>query len=299
MENVTILDGGMGQELVKRSKRELTPLWSADVMLHEPNLVRDVHAEFIESGAEVITLNTYTATPQRLTRDGSIELIEPLHEAAIKAAQSAVAQSSKPHTKIAACLPPLVASYHPDDAMPFEEALSSYQQLVALQKSAADIFLCETMSSLKEAKAACTAAKETGKPVWVAFSVSDSEPTLLRGGEPIADAIKALSQLEPQMILLNCSRPEAINAALNEIHPLLRECKINFGVYANGFKAVDELYPGDTVESLAQRKDLSPEKYAEYAVAWAQQGASVIGGCCEISPLHIKAVSEAFKRKIN
>lgn len=295
MKNVTILDGGMGQELVKRSKRELTPLWSADVMLHEPNLVRDVHAEFIESGAEVITLNTYTATPQRLTRDGSIELIKPLHEAAIKAAQSAVAQSSKPHTKIAACLPPLVASYHPDDSMPFEEALSSYQQLVALQNSAADIFLCETMSSTKEAKAACIAAKETGKPIWIAFSVSDSEPTLLRGGEPIADAIKALSQLEPQMILLNCSRPEAINAALNEIHPLLRECKINFGVYANGFKAVDELYPGDTVESLAQRKDLSPEKYAEYAVAWAQQGASVIGGCCEISPLHIKVLSKALK----
>ncbi|WP_269520948.1 homocysteine S-methyltransferase family protein [Alteromonas sp. BMJM2] len=295
MKNVTILDGGMGQELVKRSKRELTPLWSADVMLHEANLVRDVHAEFIESGAEVITLNTYTATPQRLTRDGSIELIKPLHEAAIKAAQAAVAQSSKPHTKIAACLPPLVASYHPDDAMPFEEALSSYQQLVALQNSAADIFLCETMSSTKEAKAACIAAKETGKPIWIAFSVSDSEPTLLRGGEPIADAIKALSQLEPQMILLNCSRPEAINAALNEIHSLLRECEIPFGVYANGFKAVDELYPGDTVESLSQRKDLSPEKYAEYAVAWAQQGASVIGGCCEISPLHIKAVSEQLK----
>lgn len=296
MKNVTILDGGMGQELVTRTSRALTPLWSADVMLHEPNLVRDVHAEFIENGAEVITLNTYTATPQRLSRDGSIDLLQPIHEAAIHAAKAAIAQTTTPHTKIAACLPPLVASYHPDDAMPFEEALSSYQQLVALQNSAADIFLCETMSSTKEAKAACIAAKETGKPIWIAFSVSDSEPTLLRGGEPIADAIKALSQLEPQMILLNCSRPEAINAALNEIYPLLRECKINFGVYANGFKAVDELYPGDTVESLAQRKDLSPEKYAEYAVAWAQQGASVIGGCCEISPLHIKAVSEQLKK---
>lgn len=296
---MTILDGGMGQELIKRTSRKLTPLWSADVMLHEPNLVRDVHAEFIENGAEVITLNTYTATPQRLTRDGSIELLKPLHEAAIKAARESIAQSGKPHTQIAACLPPLVASYHPDDTMPFEEALGSYQQLVDLQKSAANLFLCETMSSIKEAKAACTAAKETSKPVWIAFSVSDTEPALLRGGERIADAIKELSQLEPQMIMLNCSRPEAINAALNEIHSLLVERKIPFGVYANGFKAVDELYPGDTVENLAQRKDLSPKKYAEYALAWAQQGASVIGGCCEISPLHIKAVSEAVKRKIN
>jgi S-methylmethionine-dependent homocysteine/selenocysteine methylase len=299
VKNVTILDGGMGQELIKRTSRKLTPLWSADVMLHEPNLVRDVHAEFINNGAEVITLNTYTATPQRLTRDGSIELIAPLHSAAIKAAREAIAQSGMPHTKIAACLPPLVASYHPDDSMPFEEALSSYQELVDLQKSAADLFLCETMSSIKEAKAACTAAQKTEKPIWIAFSVSDTEPALLRGGERIADAIKELSLLEPQMILLNCSRPEAINAALNETHSLLVENEIPFGVYANGFKAVDELYPGDTVESLAQRKDLSPEKYAEYALEWAQQGAIVIGGCCEISPMHIKAVSEALKREVN
>ena len=285
----------MGQELVKRTSRELTPLWSADVMLHEPNLVRDVHAEFIESGAEVITLNTYTATPQRLIRDGSLDLIGPLHKAAIKAAREAIAQSGKLDTKIAACLPPLVASYHPDDSMPFEEGLSSYQQLVALQNTAADIFLCETMSSTKEAKAACTAAKETGKPVWIAFSVSDTEPTRLRGGEFIADAVKELSTLAPQMILLNCSRPEAINAALGEIDALLTAHELPFGVYANGFKAVDELYPGDTVENLAQRKDLSPERYAEYAIAWAQQGASVVGGCCEISPMHIMAVSEALK----
>ncbi len=296
MKNVTILDGGMGQELIKRTSRKLTPLWSADVMLHEPNLVRDVHAEFINNGAEVITLNTYTATPQRLTRDGSIELLKPLHGAAIKAAQEAITTSGKAETKIAACLPPLVASYHPDDSMPFEEALRSYQQLVELQSDAADIFLCETMSSIKEAKAACTAAKEAGKPIWIAFSVSDTEPALLRGGERIADAVKELSLLEPQMILLNCSRPEAINAALNETHSLLVERKIPFGVYANGFKAVDELYPGDTVENLAQRKDLSPEKYAEYALAWAQKGASVIGGCCEISPLHIKALSEQLKK---
>lgn len=151
------------------------------------------------------------------------------------------------------------------------------------------------MSSIKEAKAACTAAKEAGKPIWIAFSVSDTEPALLRGGERIADAVKELSLLEPQMILLNCSRPEAINAALKKIYSLLVEREIAFGVYANGFKAVDELYPGDTVENLAQRKDLSPEKYAEYALAWAQKGASVIGGCCEISPLHIRAVSEALK----
>ncbi|MFT4845855.1 MAG: S-methylmethionine-dependent homocysteine/selenocysteine methylase, partial [Cellvibrionaceae bacterium] len=68
MNPITLLDGGMGQELLRRSSRAITPLWSADIMLNEPKLVRDLHRDFIASGAQVITLNTYSATPQRLAR---------------------------------------------------------------------------------------------------------------------------------------------------------------------------------------------------------------------------------------
>lgn len=58
MSNITLLDGGMGQELLRRSKRPATPMWSADIMLNEPNLVSDLHYDFIQAGASVITLNT-------------------------------------------------------------------------------------------------------------------------------------------------------------------------------------------------------------------------------------------------
>ena len=70
---ITILDGGMGQELVKRSKKEITPLWSTQVMIDEPEVVRDLHVDFIKAGSRVITLNAYTMTPERLKRDGQIE----------------------------------------------------------------------------------------------------------------------------------------------------------------------------------------------------------------------------------
>ena len=69
MKNVILTDGGMGQELVRRSKSEPTPLWSARVLIDEPDLVRDLHAEFIRAGARVITINTYSATPERLARE--------------------------------------------------------------------------------------------------------------------------------------------------------------------------------------------------------------------------------------
>lgn len=286
MSTITILDGGMGQELLRRSSREVTPMWSADIMLYEPELVRDLHREFIESGARVITLNTYTATPQRLKRENQFEQLTHLHHAAMRVAQEAIELSQRDDVAIAGSLPLLVASYHPEVSLSYEDSLMSYRQLVALQSPASDIFICETMSSICEAQAACTAAKESGKPVWVAFSVSDTQPNQLRSGELLQDALDELEVLSPDAILLNCSQPEAISACW----PLMQQSQAKIGAYANGFVSIDALYPGDTVEELEMRTDMSPEQYAAHAMHWVQKGASIIGGCCEIGPDHIKAL---------
>ncbi len=286
MSTITILDGGMGQELLRRSSREVTPMWSADIMLNEPELVRDLHREFIDSGARVITLNTYTATPQRLKRENQFEQLTHLHHAAMHVAQEAIELSQRDDVAIAGSLPPLVASYHPEVSLSYEDSLMSYRQLVALQSPASDIFICETMSSICEAQAACTAAKESGKPVWVAFSVSDTQPNQLRSGELLQDALDELEVLSPDAILLNCSQPEAISACW----PLMQQSQAKIGAYANGFMSIDALYPGDTVEELEMRTDMSPEQYAAHAMHWVQKGASIIGGCCEIGPDHIKSL---------
>ena len=121
MSKVTLLDGGMGQELLRRSSRKVTPLWSADIMLNEPLLVRDLHSEFITSGARVITLNTYTATPQRLERDGELSQLTHLHQQAMNAAKNAIEITECDGVSIAGCLPPLVASYRPDVSLSFED----------------------------------------------------------------------------------------------------------------------------------------------------------------------------------
>lgn len=291
MTNITLLDGGMGQELLRRSSRPVTPMWSADIMLHEPHLVKDLHREFIESGARVITLNNYTATPQRLLRENAIQYMQSIHQKAIDAAQQAVKQSTRHDVKIAGCLPPLVASYRPEVSLSYDESLSSYRQLVSLQSQGCDLFICETMSSITEAKAACTAAKESNKPVWVAFTVKDEAPQQLRSGELLQDAITELKKLDPQAMLLNCSQPEAISACW----PLINASENTVGAYANGFVSIASLYPGDTVEELEMRQDLSPQQYAEHAMHWVGSGASIIGGCCEIGPKHIKALHEQLK----
>jgi S-methylmethionine-dependent homocysteine/selenocysteine methylase len=257
-------------------------------MLNEPRLVRDLHRDFIESGARVITLNTYTATPERLARENELAHMEGLHQSAMNAALEAIDLAQCNDVAIAGCLPPLVASYRPDVSLSFKESLASYRRLVDLQSPASHLFLCETMASITEATAACTAGLESGKPVWVALTVSDSNPGLLRSGESLSDAIKALESLGADVILLNCSQPEAISASW----PQLSHSQQKIGAYANGFVSIASLHPGGTVEQLEARKDLSPLQYAEHAMGWVKNGASVIGGCCEIGPAHIKALHE-------
>ncbi|TGT59364.1 hypothetical protein EN813_027465 [Mesorhizobium sp. M00.F.Ca.ET.170.01.1.1] len=111
MTSVTLTDGGMGQELVRRSKSEPTPLWSARVLIDEPDLVRDLHAEFIRAGARVITINTYSATPERLAREGADDLFKPLQKRGIELARQARDESGD--AAIAGCLSPLFGSYAP------------------------------------------------------------------------------------------------------------------------------------------------------------------------------------------
>ena len=85
----TLLDGGMGQELVKRAKNPLTPLWSADVLRDHLDLVVDVHRDFIQAGADVITLSSYAATPTRLAKYNRQDEFKVLQKAAISAARQA------------------------------------------------------------------------------------------------------------------------------------------------------------------------------------------------------------------
>ena len=84
MSNIVLLDGGMGQELIRRSSHPPTPMWSAKVMMDEPEIVAAVHRDYIEAGAKVLTLNTYSATPERLARDASEDLFKPLQAKAIE-----------------------------------------------------------------------------------------------------------------------------------------------------------------------------------------------------------------------
>jgi len=290
--STTILDGGMGQELSRRSASPPTPLWSSQVLIDEPDLVADLHREYIEAGADVITLASYTATPERLERHGVLDRFDALHAAALDIARRArdesVLADERSAVRIAGSLPPLVGSYRPDTTPERDAALASYRRIVERQAVGVDLFLCETMASIAEASAAATAALESGLPVWVALTVDDDRSGRLRSGESLADARAALEPLGIATLLLNCSTPEAIDAAW----PGLLGASVPIGAYANAFTSVAALEPGGTVDALDARTDLGPEAYAERAARWVADGATIVGGCCETAPAHVRMLAE-------
>jgi S-methylmethionine-dependent homocysteine/selenocysteine methylase len=291
MSRITLLDGGMGQELIRRSPAKPTPLWSARVMLDYPDLVRQVHLENIRAGARVITVNAYSATRDRLEREGFGDRFEELQRTACELALRARDESGEEVT-IAGCLPPLTWSYRPDLVRPATETEPIYAEIAALQAPHVDLILCETMCAGEESLGAVRGAAATGKPVWVAWTVDDADGARLRSGETLAEADAMLDGLPVAARLVNCSKPEAVDQALPGLAALGGPAGGRCGAYANAFTEIAAPFePGTTVERLAARKDMGPETYAGFAIGWVGQGATIVGGCCEVGPAHIAEIA--------
>ena len=295
MTDIIFLDGGLGQEINKRSfNTKSHPLWSLKVMYDQPDIVLKVHLDFIQAGAKVLTLNNYTATLPRLQKYGDPKKFFRTHELASSIMQDAVKKANihREEIDIAGCLPPLVASYVSSEALAFDESVEHYQKLIMAQKNYVDLFLVETMSNICEAKAAISALLSFGLPALVSVTITDNFSNTLRSGEKLELAAEQLKEFGASALMLNCSFPESIEHAL----PILAKSGLPFGAYANKFKSVKELSPGSTVDNLSERHDLSINKYLDFVYRWIDIGATIIGGCCEIGPSYISHLSSELQR---
>ena len=292
MARITLLDGGMGQELLARTGDTPTPLWATQVMIDHPDLVRDIHIDYFAAGATVATTNTYAVHHDRLIRDGKDHLFLTLLRKA--AAQAVAARNARGRGgRIAGSLGPLVASYRPDLCPPVREAAAKYTEIVRVLAPHVDLFLCETMSSVQQVAGALEGAAPSGLPVWISVTVDDCDGSCLRSGEPISALGPLFARRRPAAVLANCSMPEAMAAALTEI----AKFHVPYGAYANGFTHISDAFLQDspTVDDLTARHDLTPERYAAFAMTWVAQGATIVGGCCEVGPAHIAELAKSLR----
>jgi homocysteine S-methyltransferase len=293
MTKITLLDGSIGQELVKLSGDKPTPLWSTSVMMNDPSLVLKVHDSYFQAGSTVATTNTYTLLPDRMEKAGlGNDQLDALITTAISLARES--RDLNGSGRIAGSIGPLEGSYRPQACPPVEQAAERYKQTVALLAPSVDVLLIETMSSVEQAEGALRACCGKGKPVWLGVTVDDHDGSRLRSLEPLEDLKPLVEQYQPDAVLIMCSRPEVITDALDT----LRTFQKPFGAYANGFSCISKefvMMDAPTVDALHARHDLTPQAYGDYCMKWIRQGATIIGGCCEVGPAHIAEVANRIR----
>ncbi|MBM89518.1 MAG: homocysteine S-methyltransferase [Gammaproteobacteria bacterium] len=294
---VTILDAGMGRTLSMKGVDIPPTIWSANALLVAPEVVVEVHRENISAGADIITTNSYGIIRKDLAKEDIEDQYTQLNELAGSLAQTAVKESGA-NVLIAGSLPPQNGSYRPDLVLDEAVIRPLYEEQAESLSDYVDLFICETMSTIKEAVAACSAALQSSKPVIVGLTLHDDEKLCLKSGEPLTDAISALQQLGVTGIVANCCLPERISDAM----PELVKADVNFtGGYANAFTQIpsDWLLDGEkgTDGRLVLREDLAPDRYCHFVEDWINQGANFVGGCCGTTALHIREIRDFLASK--
>jgi S-methylmethionine-dependent homocysteine/selenocysteine methylase len=291
-DDLVVLDGGMGQELINRNAAAQGALWSAKALFDAPESVQAVHEDYIRAGADVITTNSYACIRNNFEPEGVVDRLAEMNRLAVELAQRARDAVGK-HVLIAGSMGPQYGSYRPDLVAGYAQTEALYREQAGFLAPHVDFFICETLSCVIEARAAVSAAVSTGKPVWLSWSISDSGDAELRSGETIGDAWEDIANAGLDAVLLNCSPPEALGRAL----PVLSQFSdVPVGAYANAFTPIPEKWDYHGDDSIPPpRQDVTPEMYASHASDWMAVGARIIGGCCEVGPAHIERVARLRK----
>ncbi len=296
--NVTILDGGMGRELLRIGAPFRQPEWSALALMDGPDWVVRAHQNFVAAGARVITTNSYACVPFHIGTERFRTSGHQLVELAGQLARQTAGASEG--VAVAGSLPPVFGSYRPDL---FDDARAGavLDVLVDALAPSVDHWLIETTASIAEARAALAAISGHGLaialPKWVSFTLEDTLDengrALLRSGEAIEAAVDAVGG-DVAAVLFNCSQPEVMGAAVEQAAERL-DGAAAVGAYANAFPLIAEEATANEV-LLEIRHDLDPRSYARFAQSWVDRGASIIGGCCGIQPDHIHALATSFSQ---
>ncbi|MBT6123081.1 MAG: homocysteine S-methyltransferase family protein [Candidatus Puniceispirillum sp.] len=291
-----ILDGGLGRQLAAIGAPFRQPEWSALALMEAPQFVRDVHDSFIDAGADVITTNSYAIVPFHIGQDRFDALAPQLLTLSGTLAQAA-AEAADRQVKVAASIPPMFGSYEPDkfDPQMGQQMMQLFQRYLA---PSADIFLAETLGSVLEARTFLDCFVDCAADLWLSVTLEDVKPEpampRLRSGEPLSALLDVIATMRLDGLLFNCSQPEVmldavtcVSAFRDRQPPRPTGLGLQIGVYANAFPLMDDDYEHANSTLNEMRHDVTPQRYAEYAVQWAAAGADIIGGCCGISPDHI------------
>ncbi|MGB3700805.1 MAG: homocysteine S-methyltransferase family protein [Anaerolineales bacterium] len=276
-----LIDGATGTEIERRGVPMVDNAWNGMGAMTHPDIVRQVHEDYIRCGAQIIISNTFSTSRHVLQDAGFEEHFEVLNQRGIELAREARTNMGSPNVLVAGGIAYL--SFTGKTSPPEQLRANLEEQAVIMADAGADLIMLEMMADIERTEIALEAAQKTGLPVWVGFSChldEVGEPHLLYGSA-LLEGVKAIQNYDVPVVTIMHTEVEYIDACLNVL-------KANWqgpiGVYAHSGKFVAPNWIFNDV--------ISPEDYASAANSWLQQGVQVLGGCCGIGLEHMQVLKD-------
>jgi homocysteine S-methyltransferase len=290
-----LLDGGLGSELAARGFDVSSPLWSGALIGSQPDAIVEVHRDYLDAGARIITSASYQASIPGLQLAGyGMPAIESFFAAATGLACRARDEFLRDNPDCA-YYPLVAASIGPYGAYladgseyrgnyGVDAALLQHfhaQRLRWLDDSGADLLACETIPDLREAQVLAQLLATAATPGWVSFCCRDSEH--LQDGNRLLDAAALFRELPGVVALgVNCCAPDLVDGLIGKLRRVAGNCLI-------------VVYPNSGAQYDAERKcwlgQETARQWSQRAAGWYRAGADIIGGCCHVGPEHIRQLT--------
>ncbi|MDA9146428.1 homocysteine S-methyltransferase family protein [Gammaproteobacteria bacterium] len=288
-----ILDSVLVTELENRG--EYLPsykisIWSAYSLIHNPGVIKQIHIDNIEAGADIITTSNYQATPELLKREPSAPDYKDLAKLSLELCKEAIIKTNT-DTKIAGCFPPIHVTFRPDLSAKEKTLKKFYSSLGEIYKQDVDIIICETMASIYMGIVSASTAKDYCDRVWLSWTTRGNKLNRLPSTELLEDAITKALSLDIECQLVNCVHADTATLAINK---LIKQK--NFGIYANS-----SIYKKNKLEGFISdaeewhyhnHQPINHKEYKKFVLDWIEKGAYIIGGCCRTSISHIKEIKK-------
>ena len=293
-----ILDGGMGQELLAKGLVSKGTLWSASGLIEEKNhqLVIDTHLKFINAGADVIVTNNFSARRVRMQQNKVLNLFNFANQKAGELAVKAK-EISKKNVLIAGSLPAQNDTYQVDnrERKIIEKDFFDQASIIAPY---IDFFYLDVISSGKELELALNVIEKLNKPVLVGLHIKKDGK--LPSKETITEVVKKYKDDNWLGVVTACVSLEIIEKTIHENSKL----DIPFGFKANlwgkeeplpqknfNIAKFNEIGTNPNI-ALGVRKDITSKIFYDFSKKIMEKGATILGGCCETGPDHIREISK-------
>ena len=313
-KEIIVLDGATGSEIARLGAEMNSSAWCGVANKTHPDIVREVHEEYIRAGADVVTANTFSTSRHILASAGLADETVSINTRAVELAREAVHNVSPERPIAVAGSMSTMRAWVPGTVSPdprflptSEEEFNNYQEVAhTLAKSGVDLILMEMMSDIGRSSLAISAAMETGLPVWIGTSCTLSDdgsvsawnqhseepatrlsPDHLRAEDKSYDTlIEAMLPFQPQVMGVMHSTLETTNAGLQTLY--------------EHWQGPIMAYPETSSEV---RKGISeqvePSSFASHCHDWVETGVQIIGGCCGTTIEHIRTMVDELSDVIS